>query len=147
MQGTGKHTVHQAEDASFCYTTTSVNSGINSLFWRWCQPNYLSDSGGFTSLHAQAVLKLLLSSSTSLSSARLCLVLDGNLTSPGWPRCDVDIAVPTHKIPDQCSFGAMGLSYSFKNDNLTKAISAPCRSCDFGTCRGDPPLLERLKHY
>eukprot|EP00930_Biecheleria_cincta_P078718 TRINITY_DN66298_c0_g1_i1.p1 TRINITY_DN66298_c0_g1~~TRINITY_DN66298_c0_g1_i1.p1 ORF type:complete len:120 (-),score=13.21 TRINITY_DN66298_c0_g1_i1:181-519(-) len=104
-------------------------------------------TSGFKSSQAKAVLKLALSLHTDAagdaSRTHMCLVLDGNYTSFGWPRCDINLAVPFSKPQETCSLGPFGMSFKFRNDNLTKAISAPCRSCEFGSCHGEGSLLDQ----
>lgn len=145
--------VYQGEETAGCYVSPAYLAGFASLYWRWCQPKMHDAYWGFTSQHAQAVLKLLVSlrdgSDDSVPTAPLCLVIDPDATSPGWPRCDFKSFAPIHRSTDVCSM-AIGLSYDLKNfSSVSKPVSSSpaCRSCGYGSCQGDLPLLQRISAH
>ena len=139
----GKPIWYDMEDSAGCFSSTSLNSGMNLLWWRWNDANSLTDGGGLGSSQAQAVLKLLLSRYSGSSNGHYCVILEQNFTLPGWPRCNVDLDIPMYAPTGTCSLGHVGPSYKFKNDVFTGAIPTACRSCDTGTCAGEASLLDQ----
>lgn len=136
--------IEAGESSSMCYASPAAHGGLQVVYWRWCKTDIWNADSAFTSSQAQSVLKLILPSDDAgeagRSTGRLCLVLDHNTKSPGWPHCDEDISIPRQPLEESCSYPNIGRPVRWQS-NDTFYIASPCEA---PPVPGQKPLLDQL---